>query len=193
MQVFERLRETLGQVYKKNLTVHLTHAIFVFMTQTKPIQQSGHLVVLDIENMAGTASPTPSELEQIHVQLAEVIDGYDDLQCIVACSHRAAPAVMFAFPRALRRLQSGPNGADLALLTEMGEHRVMDRYEKVTLCSGDGIFTDEVARLGRAGVDVTVVANEGSLASRLLLAAAHVVTLAPQIELEVPAAMRVAS
>jgi hypothetical protein len=193
MHVFERLRERMRQVSKKNLTVDLTHDNFVFMRQTKSNQRAGHLVVLDIENLAGTASPTPTELEQVKTQLAEVIDGYEDLQCIVACGHRAAPVVMFAFPRALRRLQSGPNGADLTLLSEMGEHRIMDRYEKVTLCSGDGIFTDEVARLGRAGVDVTVVAIEGSLASRLRLAASHVVTLTPQFELELAVTMKVAS
>ena len=140
--------------------------------------------------MAGTPNPTPAELKGMHDQLVEAIEGYDELPCIVACSHRAAPVVVFAFPNALRRLQSGPNGADLALLREMGEHRVMRRFEKITLCSGDGIFTDEVARLGRAGVEVTVVAREGSLASRLRLAATRVVTIAPQDELVPAAALR---
>ena len=163
------------------------------MTRTNSNYRSGHLVILDIENLAGTASPTPSDLDEIRSQLAEVIEDYADLQCIVACSHRAAPVVIFAFPRALRRLRSGPNGADLALLAEMGEHRVMDRYEKVTLCSGDGIFTDEVARLGRAGVEVTVVAKEGTLASRLRLAATHVVTLVSPTKLEPALAMKEAS
>jgi len=163
------------------------------MKPQTPIQQAAHLVILDVENMVGTPNPTPAELEQVHDQLAQAIDGYDQLPCIVACSHHAAPVVMFAFPTALRRVQSGSNGADLALLREMGEHRLMSRFEKITLCSGDGIFTDEVARLGWAGVEVTVVANEGSLASRLRLAAAHVVTLAPQAELEPAAALKVAS
>ena len=193
MKVFEELRVILGQIYKKNLIVHLTHDTMVSMTHINPIQQAAHLVILDIENMAGSPNPTPAELVQIHDQLADVIDGYDDLPCIVACSHRAAPIVMFAFPKALRRLQSGPNGADMALLREMCEHRVMNRYAKVTLCSGDGIFTDEVAHLGWAGVEVTVVAHEGSLANRLRLAAARVVTLAPPDEFAPAAAMREAS
>lgn len=163
------------------------------MRHSESIQQAGHLVVLDIENIAQTPSPSPAELEQVHDRLVEVIDGYEEAPCIVACSHRAAAAVMFSFPRALRRLRSGFNGADLALLEEMAEHRVMDRYAKLTLCSGDGIFTEEVARLGRAGVDVTVVANEGTLATRLRLAAAHVITLQSSTKLEPAAAMKVAS
>lgn len=191
--MYKQLHKLLSQIYKKNLTVHLTQPIMVFMTRTNSNQRAGHLVILDIENIAGTANPTPTDLAEVRAQLEEVIEGYEDLRCVVACSHRAAPAVMFSFPRALRRLRSGPNGADLALLSEMGEHRVMDRYEKVTLCSGDGIFTDEVARLGRAGVEVTVVASEGTLAGRLRLAAAHVVTLVPQTQLEPALAMKEAS
>ena len=99
--------------------------------------------------------------------LRQVVPGFDDAQHIVACSHHAAPTVAFAFPSARHLWRSGPNGADLALLDVLENERVDERFERVTICSGDGIFAASAAWLAGADVDVTVVSLPGHLAARL--------------------------
>lgn len=148
------------------------------MTDTKiPGASSRHLVLIDIENLAGTGSPTSEDVEMVKAALMAVMPDFESAQRIVACSHHAAPTVAFAFPGARHLWRSGPNGADLALLDVLENERVEERFGRVTLCSGDGIFASSAARLAEAHVDVTVVALQDHLAARLELAARHVVRL----------------
>jgi uncharacterized LabA/DUF88 family protein len=51
--------------------------------------------------------------------------------------------------------------------------RIDMRFGQVTVCSGDGIFADSVARLAGSGVTVRVVTLRGHLAARLRMAAHH--------------------
>lgn len=69
----------------------------------------------------------------------------------------------------------------------------MERYDRVTLCSGDGIFASYVAEFAEAGIDTTVVALSGHLSRRLKLAARNVVELQPTVTLATSAAERRAS
>jgi hypothetical protein len=137
-----------------------------------------HLVLIDVENLAGTAAPTPLELSFVETKLREVVDDLDEAQRVVACSHVAARTAAFAFPGAGRRWRSGPDGADLALIEEMNDLRIMKRFERVTLVSGDGIFADSLAALAVMGIETTVVSRESSLSRRLRMAAGHVIALA---------------
>ena len=73
--------------------------------------------------------------------------------------------------------RSGPDGADLALLDVLENERVDERFERVTICSGDGIFVPSAAWLAGADVDVTVVSLPGHLATRLQFAARNVTLL----------------
>jgi len=134
------------------------------------------LVLVDIENLAGTPSPSQDQIADIKAIIRRYTSVGCISQCVVACSHHAASEVLFAFPSALRRVKSGANGADLALVEELSDHRVIERFEKIVVCSGDWIFTDAVAHLGRKGLDVTVIARKGSLAKQLQLAAKNVIT-----------------
>jgi hypothetical protein len=136
-----------------------------------------HLVLIDIENLAGTPSPTNQDLEIVKAAFMTVLPDFDTAQRIVACSHHAAATVAFAFPRARHLWRSGRDGADLALLDVLENERVGQRFGRVTLCSGDRIFAASAARLAGAGVDVTVVALKGHLSARLALAARNVVQL----------------
>jgi hypothetical protein len=154
------------------------------MSTTPLVPSARHIVVIDIENIAGGSSPSAFEIEQCKEELRQVLPDFDRTQIIVASSHHAGSEVMFAFPSALRRLNSGPDGADLALLEELEDLRVMCRYRSVTVCSGDGIFADAVAALAHIGVEVTVIAREGSLSARLELAAQRVVVLPGPIPAE---------
>jgi hypothetical protein len=150
------------------------------MTSTRIANRAGRgMALMDIENLAATPSPTAFDVERVIAALAEAVPGFDDAQLIVACSHRAAATVASACPSARHLWRSGPDGADLALLEVLEDEHVEERFEYVTICSGDGIFAAAAARLAEHGVDTTVVALKGHLAARLELAAQHVVLLPP--------------
>jgi uncharacterized LabA/DUF88 family protein len=136
------------------------------------------LVLIDVENLARTPCPTALDLEVVQAILQGHVPGLDQAQCVVACSHHAAKTVAFAFPQALRRWRSGSDGADLALLAEMRDLRVMKRFDRVTLVSGDGIFAESLAALAAEGIETTVVSWGSGLSRRLRMAAQHVVSLA---------------
>jgi hypothetical protein len=153
------------------------------MTNTKiPPREARHLVLVDIENLAATPSPTPEAVTAIVSALRDILPNFDCAQRIVACSHHAAPNVAFNFPPARHLWRSGQDGADLALLSVLNSERVDDRFGHVTICSGDGIFAASAARLGGAGVDVSVVSLRGHLAARLELAARYVLFLTPCVQ-----------
>ena len=136
-----------------------------------------HLVLVDVENIAGKPCPTDLDLDAVQAELLEVIPDLSEAQCIVACSHIAAKKVAFAFPGARRRWRSGPDGADLALIEEMNDLRVMGQFGRVTLCSGDGIFTESLSAVAALGIETTVVSVETSLSRRLGMAAHRTVTI----------------
>jgi hypothetical protein len=135
------------------------------------------LILIDIENLAATPSPTAQDVEAVLTALRAVVPGFDDNQKIVACSHHAARVVPFAFLKARHLWRSGPDGADLALLDVLENERVDERFERVTICSGDGAFASAAVWLARAGVEVTAVSLRGHLAARLQLAARHLAFL----------------
>ena len=70
-------------------------------------------------------------------------------QCIVACNHGAAADVGYNWPGVRLLWRSGPDGADLALRDVLLEENVVDRFDRVILGSGDGLFA-ETRRSSRA-------------------------------------------
>lgn len=130
------------------------------------------LHLIDIENLTGSSSPTVEEVRNCRdLYEAKFVGKYDLL--VIACSHHAFPAVGWEWPRARHLLRSGENGADLALLDAIALESANERFHSVIVASGDGIFTDAVARLGAAGVHVTAISRPESLARTLRLAARH--------------------
>lgn len=152
------------------------------MTNTRVAHRAGrHLILIDIENLTATPRPTSNDVEMAAEALRQVVPGFDKAQHIVACSHHAAPAVAFAFGSARHLWRSGRDGADLALLDVLENEGVHERFERMTICSGDGIFASSAAWLAGAEVDVTVVSLPGHLATRLRLAARNVSLLPPAV------------
>lgn len=150
------------------------------MTNTQiPNKGDRHLVLVDVENLAATPSPTSEEVEMVASALRDVVPGFNDAQRIVACSHHAAATVAFSFPSARHLWRSGRDGADLALLDVLENERVDERFGRVTICSGDGIFAPAAAWLAGEDVDVAVISLKGHLATRLELAARSVAFLTP--------------
>lgn len=135
-------------------------------------------MMIDIENLAATPSPTIPEVQAVKAALERLVPGFDDVQRIVACSHHAAPVVAFEFPGARHLWRSGRDGGDLALMDVLENEHVDERYRSVVICSGDGIFAEAAAWLAGRGVGVTVIGLHGHLAARLQLAAREVQYLA---------------
>ena len=106
------------------------------------------MVLVDIENLTGTPSPSAWDVTQAMECLERLVPGLGESHVVVACSHHAAPTVAFAWRAARHIWRSGPDGADLALLGVLASERIHERFESVTICSGDGIFAEH-RRLAR--------------------------------------------
>jgi hypothetical protein len=119
------------------------------------LRRGRHLVLIDIENIVGTANPSLPEVCAAIQGLRQALVGFDSAQKVWACSH----------------------GADLALLGVLDTEHIEDRYERVTVCSGDGIFAESVARLAGHGIAVGVAGIAGRISARLRLAAHEVTDL----------------
>lgn len=123
-----------------------------------------HLV--DLENLAGGPLVTPSQavkLAEAFARRARYAPG--DLM-VVGSSHMSGIAASLAFPSATVRWRSGPNGADLALLEAVTEFD-LDRFDRLVLGSGDGIFTELAATARAHGVRVHGVSRHESMARSL--------------------------
>jgi len=132
------------------------------------------LVLADVENLLGTASPSHEEVVQIRQEVLDILGDVSFTHFEVACSHRAAAAVRFGFPEGRHQWRSGPNGADLALLDVLAIESGAARFVEVVFASGDGIFAAAAAELTARGVRCTVISRRTSLSARLCLAAAEV-------------------
>ena len=134
-----------------------------------------HLV--DIENLAGNARPTLSEVRQaLGLYTAGLAFGAMD-QVEVASSHLTLLNAALGWPHAHYRIRSGPDGADLALLDVLRHENVAQRFTHVAIGSGDHLFAEQAARLAAQGFWVTVVSRRRSLSPRLALAAREVIFL----------------
>jgi hypothetical protein len=134
-----------------------------------------HLV--DIENLAGDSLPSLSQVREVQgLYRGRLAFGSMD-QVEIASSHLTLVNTALGWPRAHYRVRSGPDGADLALLDVLRNEHVPERFTHVAIGSGDGVFAEAAARLGAAGVWVTVISRRRSLSRRLALAARDVAYL----------------
>ncbi|MGC9221648.1 MAG: NYN domain-containing protein [Solirubrobacteraceae bacterium] len=153
----------------------------VRFTQSAVLSLSKHhsllgrrLILVDIENVVEGAVLSEEAARWARVLVEGAIALRADEQVVVATSHIGLLHTHSAWRSARLRVRSGCDGADLELLRVLETERISDRFDEVVLVSGDGIFTDEVARLGGLGVRVTVVAWSHCLAARLRMAASRV-------------------
>jgi hypothetical protein len=135
------------------------------------------LHVVDIENLAGTAIPSPGEVSEVQDRyVARLGFGADDL-VVMAASHLGLLNVALGWPHARYRVRSGPDGADLELLDVLLYEDVAARFTHIVIGSGDGVFGQVAASLSARGVWVTVVSRRDSLSPWLARAATDVVYL----------------
>ncbi len=153
------------------------------MKTSECIDMGRRLVLIDVENVVGglVCSETSADAARRSVDRA-IGTGHDD-QVVVATCHKGYPYVAWCWPTARRLVRSGKDGADIELLAVLRED-VASRFNHVVIVSGDGIFADAVADLGR-DVQVTIVARRGHLSRRLRLAACDVLLLDHRTGLDV--------
>ena len=134
------------------------------------------IVLVDIENAARGAVTSEETVRWVQRAVGEAVGVTAKDPVVIGVSHIGLLAVGCGWPGQRYVVQSGVNGADLALLDVLAEN-MAERFDSVVLVSGDGIFADAVAALGAEGVSVTVVADRDSLSRRLQMAAADVLFL----------------
>lgn len=145
------------------------------------------LHVVDVENLLGTGRPLPAQLAwgaRTYRRLTDV--GPDDL-VVVASSPFLGVEVGRCWASCRLVVGHGPDGADHALLRVLTDERVDRRFPEVIVASGDGIFTDQVARLQHHHVEVTVVSRATALARRLRLAASSLIEFPPTTPADITA------
>lgn len=143
----------------------------------KRVLRGRRLVAVDIENVAGGAVMAIEQAVDAHLCIDEALGLNGREHIVIGTSYVGVIAAGLGWrgPRIVAGF--GENGADLALLEVLTEERVEERFDEVVVVSGDGIFTEAVAALGAAGVQVTVVARPEACSKRLRMAAFRTVFL----------------
>jgi len=142
-----------------------------------PRGRSLHLI--DIENlMGGPFEGTAALKAALSTYLRAVGPGELDLY-LIACNPALAFTAKVALPGAQLLMRGGPNGADFALIDWASDVLwLAARHDRIVIGSGDGIF-ETVAYAYRAlGLEVDVVAREGSISRRLATSSTRVTQIA---------------
>lgn len=141
------------------------------------------LYLVDIENMACSGHLTHQDVTQTQQRIHATVAPQPGDHTVIAASHHNSLATYYGWAEsAQRRTQSGPDGADLALLEVVEDSEwVASRYGRVVLASGDHIFAFAVASLITAGLEVIVIAPDRGCSPAMRLAAGpklrHLVSL----------------
>ena len=139
------------------------------------------LLLVDIENLIGSGDiPSPEEVLKIKTAIEKAFANMR-FQTVVACSHRNASSVWFQWPNARKLLGSGPDGADLKLISVLEDEPIIGRYHTVIIASGDHIFANPLSHLAGRGLKTIVAVGQGSLSKKLQIATHEIVDL--QIEI----------
>jgi hypothetical protein len=135
------------------------------------------LVVVEVESIAGGAVRTNALASWARNQVEEAIALKPDEQVIIGARHASALAAGTRWPGARLVTARDSDGTQRELLQILQNERIAGRFDELVLASGNGIFTEAIARLGTQGVKVTVVAWPESLSRRLRMAASETVLL----------------
>lgn len=124
--------------------------------------------------MVGVSTPlTARQVGRVQVRINAAVKFATGDHTVIASNQTNAAAVCFTWNGpACRRIRSGKEGADHALLEELHDPVwVAGRYDHVVIASGDHSFADAVAAIKSAGCPVTVIAPDVGLSKRMRLAA----------------------
>ena len=144
------------------------------MTICEPTPRTLHL--LDVENLAGGTDASEVDLMGWLPEYRVAADwATEDLAC-AACSNFVFRAVAFDLPEGIERIAAGggADAADLAIIDRHPAPWMADRFTRVVIGSGDGIFADLARQLRYLDTEVWVVSKRRSLSRALALEADEV-------------------
>ncbi len=135
--------------------------------------------VIDIENVIGTATPSPDEILSAHAAYTAAVGAEEGDHWMVASSHICAKHLWLVWPQqpCAFKVRSGRDGADYEILDFLSIPQNLRRAERLVLASGDGIFAPTVDGLVEMGMEVLVVSRPEALSRALAAAATDVLTL----------------
>lgn len=133
---------------------------------------------IDIENLVCRGRLSADDVTWAKFRYESAVHpGPNDLFTI-GCDVANAFVVRRVFPGARIVWGKGPDGADLALIEAVrGDMQYGLRVPRVTIGSGDHIFSAVLAELARCGASTTVVGVDGHTSAKLRLAAHDTVLL----------------
>lgn len=136
------------------------------------------LHLIDLENLLADPDADCAAVDAaLDAYVTAAALGGEDLVA-VAVNHRLYRRSCFSLDRGWEvKLASGPDACDHVLLAEAPIDWVADRFDRLVVGSGDGIFVDLVHGVRRRATPVWVVAQECCLSRRLASAASHVVRI----------------
>lgn len=135
-----------------------------------PMSRALHLV--DLENLMGGPADDPHLIALTVLEYTDTA-GYQTGDFLtVAVNPGLFTAVYGILPGARLVTRGGPDGADLALLDEANDCRwLAERFHRIVIGSGDGIFARLASQLTELGVHVGVVCRPDALSYKLGTAA----------------------
>jgi hypothetical protein len=132
------------------------------------------LHLIDLENLCGSGLPTDEVIATVWKTYRYGVPTSPDDQYIVGTSHLCAQRAWFILPAqgVQRRVRSGTDGAELAILADLDLTHAIDRFDRLVIGSGDGMFTPTARAARGQGLHVHQVTGVGTCA-RTLAQSAH--------------------
>ena len=126
--------------------------------------------LIDIENLCETTFLNEGLVREVKDEYLRSINPKPQDLFVLGVSHFNLEAAVFGWGAGVAQyvVQSGLNGADLALLGVLGEASMIDRFTEVVIASGDGIFAEAGTRLRRSGLKVGFVGRTGAISYQIV-------------------------
>lgn len=138
------------------------------------------LHLLDIENLLGGSHFTARDVAQFReFYISHNAVAADAHIVIATSSQEGIIEAALGWPGARALFQLGHDGADLALLAVIEDEHVAERFDRVVIASGDGIFANSAESLYTEGLDVAVFARALSVSTHFEHAAEIVHLFSP--------------
>ena len=132
--------------------------------------ESRTLHFIDIENLSESTFLSEEVVREAKREYLETINPGEADQFVIGVSHFNLAAATFGWGSGVANyvVRSGQDGADLALLNVMADRQFTDRFQCVSIASGDGIFAGAGQILRSRGHSVTFIAREYCLSQCIL-------------------------
>ena len=131
-----------------------------------PAGRALHLV--DLENVIGDPWATGPGVAEVY-ETVLTTGGHRAGDIVVVAANRwlLAELGFVAHTSCQKLVAHGPDGADLALLDWADASWIVQRFERLVVASGDGIFADVVRTARGSGLEVDVVFGGGAVSNRI--------------------------